>query len=137
MQQDPRELCRGLISNPLSYDLCIQQQSVNPTSAAPITGITQGAPFVRIPSRENLGTNMSFHLTPKWSGTWGSNYDFETKRFGAHSVSLQRELHDWRAIFAFTRTPTGNFSFNFFVALNAQPDIKFNYDRNTYRQSDQ
>jgi hypothetical protein len=137
IEQDPREICRGLITNPLSYDLCIQQQSINPTAAAPITGITAGAPFVRIPSRENLGTNHSFHLTPKWSGTWGSNYDFQTKRFGSHAVSLQRELHDWRAIFAFTRTPTGNFSFNFFVALNAQPDIKFNYDRNTYRQADQ
>ena len=136
IEQDPKEVCRGLITNPIAYDLCIEQQSTNPTAAAPITGITNGTPFVRVPSRENLGTNLSFHLTPKWSGTWGSNYDFQTRRFGSHAVSLQRELHDWRAIFAFTRTPTGNFSFNFFVALNAQPDIKFNYDRNTYRQSD-
>ena len=137
IEQDPRELCKNYINFPLQYDLCIQQQSINPTSAAPISSITAGTPFVRVPSRENLGSNMSFHLTPKWSGTWGSNYDFQTKRFGSHSVTLQRELHDWRAIFAFTRTPTGNFSFNFFVALNAQPDIKFNYDKQTYRQSDQ
>jgi lipopolysaccharide assembly outer membrane protein LptD (OstA) len=138
VEQDPRELCRSLQAlNQLSYELCLQEQSINPTAAQPIGSITAGTPFVRVPSRENLGTNMSFHLTPKWSGTWGSNYDFQTKRFGSHSVTLQRELHDWRAIFAFTRTPTGNFSFNFFVALNAQPDIKFNYDRQTYRQADQ
>jgi hypothetical protein len=40
-------------------------------------------------------------------------------------VTLQSELHDWRSIFAF----------NFFIALNAQPDLKFNFDRQTYRQS--
>ena len=39
------------------------------------------------------------------------------------------------AIFAFTRGPNGNFAFNFFIALNAQPDLKFNFDRQTYRQS--
>ena len=80
---------------------------------------------------------MSFHLTPKWSGSWGTTYDFQTQRFASHSVTLQRELHDWRSIFAFTRTPTGNFSFNFFIALNAQPDIKFNYDKQTYRDTSQ
>jgi hypothetical protein len=76
---------------------------------------------------------MNFHLTEKWSGSWGTNYDFEAKKFGAHQVTLQRELHDWRAIFAFTQAPNGNFAFNFFIALNAEPDLKFNYDRQTYR----
>ena len=28
-------------------------------------------------------------------------------------VSLQRDLHDWRAIFAFTQSPNGSFAFNF------------------------
>ncbi|MEO5902635.1 MAG: putative LPS assembly protein LptD [Gemmatimonadaceae bacterium] len=138
VDQDPRTLCQGFLpASPLSYDLCILQQSQNPTSAAPITGITAGAPFVRVPSRENLTSSMSFHLTPKWSGGWHTTYDFQTQRFASHAVTLQRELHDWRAIFAFTRTPTGNFSFNFFIALNAQPDIKFNYDKQTYRQTGQ
>lgn len=134
--QDPKTLCQGFLpASPLSYDLCILQQSQNPTNAAPITGITAGAPFVRVPSRENLTSSMSFHLTPKWSGGWQTTYDFQTQRFASHAVTLQRELHDWRSIFAFTRTPTGNFSFNFFIALNAQPDIKFNYDKSTYRET--
>jgi len=137
IEQDPRALCQNYINIPLSYDLCIQQQSTNPTAATPITGITAGTPFVRVPSRENLTSSMSFHLTPKWSGGWQTTYDFQTQRFASHSVTLQRELHDWRSIFAFTRTPTGNFSFNFFIALNAQPDIKFNFDRRTYRQTGQ
>jgi len=76
---------------------------------------------------------MSFNITPKWSGSWGTNYDFQAKKFGSHQVSLQRALHDWRAIFAFTQAPNGNFAFNFFIALNAEPDLKFNYDKQTYR----
>ena len=76
---------------------------------------------------------MNFHLTPKWAGTWTTNYDFRAKKFGSHTVTLQRQLHDWRAIFAFTQAPNGNFAFNFFIALNAEPDLKFNYDKSTYR----
>ena len=75
---------------------------------------------------------MSFHLTPKWSASWGTNYDFTAHQFGSQQVTLQRELHDWRSIFAFTRGQNGNFAFNFFIALNADPDIKFNYDKATY-----
>jgi hypothetical protein len=48
---------------------------------------------------------------------------------------LQRQLHDWNATFAFMQTPNGAFSFNFLIALKAQPDLKFNYDRSTYRSS--
>jgi hypothetical protein len=50
-------------------------------------------------------------------------------------VSLQRELHDWRATFAFTQAPNGAFSFSFFIALKAEPDIKFDYHKNTYSGS--
>jgi hypothetical protein len=48
-------------------------------------------------------------------------------------VSLQRDMHDWRAIFAFTQAPGGNFSFTFFISLIAEPNLKFNYDKRTYR----
>ena len=48
-------------------------------------------------------------------------------------VSLQRELHDWNAIFAFTQAPNGNFAFNFFIALKAQPELKLDYNKATYR----
>ena len=49
------------------------------------------------------------------------------------SFSLQRDMHDWRAVFAFTQAANGNFAFNFFIALKAEPDLKFDYNRNTYR----
>ncbi|MEO8194736.1 MAG: putative LPS assembly protein LptD [Gemmatimonadales bacterium] len=132
---DPREQCRGLQG--LIYDLCLEQQSRNPVGAEPIGRLTSGGPFVRIPPRETLGSNMAFKITPKWSATWGTNYDFREHAFASHSVTLQRELHDWRSIFAFTRAPNGNFAFNFFIALNANPDLKFNFDRQTYRQTSQ
>jgi hypothetical protein len=79
--------------------------------------------------------NSTFHLTPKWGATWSTSYDLVRGNFASNVVSLQRELHDWRAVFAFTQSPNGNFAFNFFVALKAEPDIKFDYSRPTYRAS--
>lgn len=133
---DPRDQCRPYQAQPLFYDACILQQSTTPISVEPIGRLTSGGPFIKVPPRETVTSNMGFHITPKWSATWGTTYDFQQSQFASHSVSLQRELHDWRSVFAFTRAPNGNFAFNFFVALNAQPDIKFNFDRQTYRQTD-
>ncbi|MEO8576276.1 MAG: putative LPS assembly protein LptD [Gemmatimonadales bacterium] len=130
---DPRDLCRNFSG--IVYDLCIEQQSTNPTGAEQPGRLTAGGPFIRQPSRENITSQMSFHVTPKWAASWGTTYDFRERQFASQSVSLQRELHDWRSIFAFTRSPNGNFSFNFYIALKAQSDIKFNYDKQTYRQT--
>ena len=133
---DPLEQCQFLQSgNPLAYQLCLTQQSVNPTGVDPIGSLTSGGPFIRIPARSTLQSNMGFHITPKWSATWGTTYDFTESEFASQSVTLQRELHDWRSIFGFTRAPNGNFAFSFFIALNAQPDLKFNFDRQTYRET--
>jgi len=132
---DPKLVCRDFIAQPLVYDACLQQQLINPVGAVPITGITAGGPTYVQPSRETVTSAMGFHITPKWSATWGTTYDFRERQFASHAVTLQRELHDWRSIFAFTRAPNGNFAFNFFIALNAQPDLKFNFDRQTYRDS--
>ncbi|HEX2723057.1 MAG TPA: putative LPS assembly protein LptD [Gemmatimonadaceae bacterium] len=130
---DPRDLCNNLTG--VFYDTCILQQSTNPIGAEQPGRLTAGGPFIRQPSRENLTSQMSFHITPKWSSTWGTTYDFREGQFASHAVTLQRDLHDWRSIFAFTRSPNGNFSFNFYIALKAQPDIKFDYDKQTYRQT--
>ncbi|MBA3342465.1 MAG: LPS-assembly protein LptD [Gemmatimonadaceae bacterium] len=137
IDEDPTTRCAVLVSNPFAYEQCILQQQTNPTGAVPIGRLTAGGPFVRIPSREFIHSQMSFNITPKWGASWGTTYDFQERQFASHAVTLQRELHDWRTIFAFTRSPNGNFAFNFFIALNAQPDIKFNYDRQTYRQTGQ
>jgi len=105
----------------------------NPNGGVPIPSATSGGAFIRTPARDNLQSNMNFHLTPMWAGTWTTNYDFQAHKFGSHMVTLQRQLHDWRAIFSFTQAPNGNFAFSFFIALIAEPDLKFNYDKQTYR----
>ena len=130
---DPTIKCAPFVANPIIYEQCRQAALISAGGGTGITRTTSGGPFIITQPRDNLQSQMSFHLTPKWSGSWGTNYDFQAKKFGSHQVSLQRELHDWRAIFAFTQAPNGNFAFNFFIALNAEPDLKFNYDKQTYR----
>ncbi|HMF86824.1 MAG TPA: hypothetical protein VK575_02015, partial [Gemmatimonadaceae bacterium] len=133
VNEDPAVNCLFAQSNPIIYQQCIEAEIANSNGGLGIPPITAGGAFIITPPRENLNSQMSFNITPKWSGSWGTNYDFEARKFGSHQVSLQRELHDWRAIFAFTQAPNGNFAFNFFIALNAEPDLKFNYDKQTYR----
>jgi hypothetical protein len=118
--------------DPLAVQAC--RQNVGNTA-----GLGQGADsafagrqIVIAPPARNIQGQTSFNITPKWSAQWGTQYDLVRKEFGLHQVSLQRELHDWRAIFAFTQSPTGAFAFNFFISLNAQPDIKFDYNRRSY-----
>jgi hypothetical protein len=133
VQEDATVKCLPFQSNPIVFEQCVQDEIQNSNGGVGIPRATAGGPFIIVPPRENINSQMSFHITPKWSGSWGTNYDLQAKKFGSHQVSLQRELHDWRAIFAFTQAPNGNFAFNFFIALNAEPDLKFNYDKQTYR----
>ena len=137
VEEDPRTKCAVYLGSPLVYDQCIITQQTFPVGAVPIGRLTSGGPFILVPARSSLRSQMSFNLTPKWSAQWGTLYDFQAHQFADHSVTLQRQLHDWRSIFAFTRGPNGNFAFNFFIALNAAPDIKFNYNKATYRPSGQ
>lgn len=82
--------------------------------------------------RQQMSLNMGFSPTENWTARWQTMYDFETQRFPNHFVSLERDLHRWHASFSFSRTATGNFAFSFYVALLDQPDIKFDYDQQSY-----
>lgn len=127
---DPRERCEPLRElNPFAFEQCFQQ----PTHEDPIQSLTSGGPAVRMPRQTSLTGNTSFALTQKWSASWNTSYDFERSQFASHMVTLQRDLHDWRAIFAFTHSPNGNFAFNFFISLKPQPELKFDYSRATVR----
>jgi hypothetical protein len=130
---DPREICRPLLGNFIAYDNCL----LNPaTLAPPQPPPTLGAgltPFIA-PPVTNASWNMGFNLTPKWTASWSTTYDLVGKQFAAQVVSLQRELHDWRLTFSFTQSPNGSVFFNFFIALKAEPNLKFNYDRRTQGQ---
>ncbi|MEO7711752.1 MAG: putative LPS assembly protein LptD [Gemmatimonadaceae bacterium] len=115
------------------YEQCIARESTNPTTVVPITSGLIGSPIYRYPNSTSLSGNLSFNVTQHWAATWNTSYDFENKNFASQIVSLQRDLHDWRAIFAFTQSPTGSFAFNFLISLKAEPDLKFDYHKSTYK----
>ena len=106
-----------------------------PVDYTQFASTTAGGSFFRIPPQTSINWRTSFDLTPKWAASWSTSYDAVRREFASHQVTLQRDLHDWRAMFGFTQAPNGNFAFTFFVALKAEPDLKFNYDRSSYRSS--
>jgi len=126
---DPTIVCEQYRQFPPSYDSCVAQQQATGSVNSPYESTTRGGTYFYSPEQSSVQGSMSFHVTEKWAAQWQTTYDVVRNQFASHVVSLQRELHDWDAIFAFSRSPNGNFSFNFFIALKAQPDIKFNYDR--------
>jgi hypothetical protein len=131
---DPRQRCIAQVgSDPFLLDACLLSQRVQPTTDTPVTSATAGAQAYRIPATTSVNSDLSFNLTPRWAAHWTTTYDVERHEFASHMVNLQRELHDWRAIFGFTQSPNGNFAFNFMIALKAEPDIKFDYNKATVR----
>jgi len=131
---DPTAICRNAGLTGFLLDQCIQSRRQNAGIDSTLTTSAGQIP-VSYPPTSTLRADMSFHFTPQWAMQWGTGFDFVTGRFSDHLVTLQRELHDWRAIFAFTRAPNGNFAFHFFINLIAEPDLKFDYDRRTYRNN--
>ena len=115
------------------YEQCIARESANPTTEVPVTSGLIGSPVYRVPNSTSLGSNLNFNVTEHWAASWQTTYDFENRNFASQIVSLQRDLHDWRAIFAFTQSPTGSFAFNFLISLKAEPDLKFDYHKSTYK----
>ncbi len=133
---DPATACNAFTSNPIVYDQCRQEAILNPQTTLPFNDPIAGGVFVRVPPTETINAQSSFHITEKWSASWGTAYDVVHKQFASQILTLQRDLHDWRAIFSFSESPNGNSYFTFFIANKAQPDLKFNYDKPTYRQQD-
>ena len=136
---DPTVQCEGQRAFGLAaYDFCAQNALNSPaTGLNPpgYNGYTIGAPTFISPPVQNVTSALSFNITQNWAAQWSTQYDVTRARFSSQQIGLQRALHDWNAVFSFTQAPNGNFSFNFFIALKAQPDLKFNYDRQTYRSS--
>lgn len=135
---DPRKVCEqqaqgagGL--NSFVYELCLQQQQSQPSIVSPIPSTTANGQAYHIPGTSSLSSNINFGLTEKWTAAWNTSYDLVRHQFAMHQVQLQRDLHDWNAIFAFTQSPNGNFAFSFGISLKAEPDLKFDYNRTTVR----
>lgn len=134
---DPTLVCAPYSSNPILFQQCRQTTLLNPqTTVNNTSDPIGGGVFVRVPPRETLSANSTFHITQKWSASWGTLYDVVNHAFASNQITLQRDLHDWRAIFSFSQSPNGNSYFSFMIGNKAQPDLKFNYDKPTYRQQD-
>ncbi len=132
------ERCAKLLqgnTNPFQLQECINQNGNLPGVDNNSLIVGAGSPIIINPPVRSLQVQTSFNLTPKWAAQWSTTYDAVRSQFASQTVSLQRELHDWRAIFNFTSAPNGNFAFSFFIALKAQPDLKFNFDQQTYRSA--
>jgi hypothetical protein len=127
---DPRARCRVVLDPGLRAACEAQALLELPDDSLPSQ---QGVSRVIQPRQSSMRGSFSFNLTPKWAAQWATSYDFETGDFADHSVTLQRDLHDWRATFGFNRSPFGNFAFSFFISLKAEPQLKFDYNRSTYR----
>lgn len=81
----------------------------------------------RLPASQLIMVGLRMRPTEKWSLTWGTSYDIDTRSFTDHRIRLTRELHRWDANFDFLQTATGNWTFRFMVSLTDNRDLKFDY----------
>jgi hypothetical protein len=131
---DPEAICRTRANgDPFIEAACLETERLNSTEGNNTGFQVNGAPVYVSPATMNIGMNLGFNLTPRWTVQWNTNYDAQRREFATHIVNLQRDLHDWRANFGFSQSVNGNFAFNFSIGLKAQPDLKFDYNRNSFR----
>jgi hypothetical protein len=78
---------------------------------------------------QTLSAQVSFAPSENWTVDWRTSYDVEERRFNDHVVRLTRDLHEWEANFSFRQTVTGNWSFQFEVALRANQDLRFDFEQ--------
>jgi hypothetical protein len=135
LTNDPAALCESLrAGGDFIYNQCLIDAQNAPPPGSNVNPII-GAPTFLSPPTQNVASNLTFNVTKNWSAQWGTSYDMQRGRFASQQIGLQRQLHDWTTTFSFNQSPNGAFSFNFFIALKAQPALKFNYDRATYRST--
>ena len=129
-------ICASLGLDPISQERCVLEREGNRIGSDPNAGTTTGGgPFIRRRPLTTVQSNMVLPITRNWSSSWQTTYDFEAGQFASHMVNLVREMHDWQATFSILQAPNGNFAFSFFIALKSQPDLKFDYHRQSYRQT--
>jgi Tat protein translocase TatC len=85
-----------------------------------------------VPARKDLRFSTGFSPTRFWALSWSAQYNLTEKRFESHQVQLQRDLHEWRASFNFTRNANGNFAVFFSIFLMDLPELKFDYNQSTF-----
>ena len=84
-------------------------------------------------ANQMLQSSLSFNLTENWNANWRTSYDLIEGSFNDHFIQLTRNLHRWEAHFDFRKAATGNWSFQFEVALTDQEDLHFDYSQRSYQ----
>jgi hypothetical protein len=103
-------------------------------------GATDPIPLPPIPALQTVGSQsdiqlqLSFSPTPFWTVSWSTEYDATLHTFSSQNIQLQRDLHDWRANFTFSKAPNGNFALYFTVFLINLPEIKGDYRQSTIQR---
>ena len=87
-----------------------------------------------VASQKNLNFTTGLSPTRFWTIQWNAQYNLTDKRFESQSVALQRDLHDWRAQFNFTRNANSNFAVYFSIFLIDLPALKFDYNQATFER---
>lgn len=88
-----------------------------------------------IDGNQMLTGNLRFEPTDLWTVSWRTSYDVNQGAFLDHIVRLSRDLHRWEANFDFRQTLTGNWTFQFEVALKDNRDLKFDYEQRSNLES--
>ncbi|MBT8479170.1 MAG: hypothetical protein KJO06_09640, partial [Gemmatimonadetes bacterium] len=70
---------------------------------------------------QTVDGTLSFQPTPGWAVRWSTQYNFTSGDFGQQLITLDRDLHRWRASFQFARSPNGNVIFSVGVSLTDAP----------------
>lgn len=133
---NPADICAAVASNPFALSQCqLDALQNSPTNTGPYTDAIGGGVFIVTPPRETMQTSTTFHITTNWSASWSTTYDIINHSFASQVITLQRELHDWRAVFNITSSPNGAFFFSFYIANKAQPELRMPYTKTSYRQT--
>ena len=117
-----------------SYDQCVARQRDEPDDrGADHLRASPGSPIYRMPPHDVAEQQPELQRHGALGRELADAIRLRAAALRQQIVSLQRDLHDWRAIFAFTQSPNGSFAFNFLISLKAEPDLKFDYHKATYR----
>ena len=80
---------------------------------------------------QTVDGTLSFQPTPGWAVRWSTQYNITSGDFGQQLITLDRDLHRWRASFQFARSPNGNVVFSVGVHLTDAPELKGDYKQQT------
>jgi hypothetical protein len=80
---------------------------------------------------QTIDGTLTFQPTPGWSVRWTTQYNFTQGEFGTQYITLDRDLHRWRASFQFSRAPNGNTLFSVSVRLSDAPELHGDYNQRT------